>query len=153
MTNDNPALVTPEILEWCRIRSAFGIVGVANKLGIDLALVARWEIGAGKPTVDQARELAKLYDVPFALFYLPDVATAKLTMDEEEGRAEMTIKVYCKAPDEVFDENMTHDEMPDDIEAALESMGGLPCDGGGIPGLWCGQCPWGDYEELGGDET
>ncbi len=76
--NTTPALVTPRMLRWARRRKFMSQRAVGRALsGSGVLLyweVDLWELGGLfeniRPTVDQARKLADLYDVPLAAFYL-----------------------------------------------------------------------------------
>jgi hypothetical protein len=39
-------------------------------------------------------------------------------------------------------------EVPEALQDELDVNGGLPCEGGGVPGLWCQDCRFGSSEEL-----
>lgn len=50
----------------------------------------------------------------------------------------VTVIYECRAPDELFGE---WDDVPQ--ESRDKIGGGLPCDGGGVPGAWCSKgCFW-----------
>jgi hypothetical protein len=42
---------------------------------------------------------------------------------------------HCEIPDEYLGD--TWDDLPDEIKTIIDKQGGLPCDGGGVPGRWC----------------
>lgn len=48
----------------------------ARKIGISPDRLAQWEAGLTKPTVNQARNMAKVYKRPLASFYLPERPTS-----------------------------------------------------------------------------
>jgi hypothetical protein len=54
-------------------------------------------------------------------------------------------KVYCAAPDELFEQDP--ERVSDAFLQRLEGKG-LPCDGGGIPGWYCKNCPYKDAETV-----
>jgi hypothetical protein len=41
----------------------------------------------------------------------------------------------CEIPDEYLRDHW--DSLPPEIQATIMAQGGLPCDGGGVPGAWC----------------
>jgi len=58
--------------------------------------------------------------------------------------------VHCKAPEEVFVED--YDDIPAELQVAIEDQDGLGCDGGGRPGWWCSGCRWMEREWMEEDE-
>ena len=66
-----PALVTPELLVWAREQSGYAPGPVAKRLNVKTERLLAWERGEKKPTVRQAKELARFYHRPFGLFFLP----------------------------------------------------------------------------------
>lgn len=65
------ALVRPEMLIWARETAGMSREDVAKKLKMPIERVANWEKGNLTPTIRQAHQLAKIYNQPFAAFYLP----------------------------------------------------------------------------------
>ena len=43
--------------------------------------------------------------------------------------------IFCDAPDELFVEDPAN--VPADLMAHVVAQRGLPCDGSGVPGIWC----------------
>jgi Zn-dependent peptidase ImmA (M78 family) len=66
-----PALVNPELLLWAREQSGYAPGPVAKRLKVKPERLLAWERGEIKPTVRQAKELARFYHRPFGLFFLP----------------------------------------------------------------------------------
>lgn len=73
MAKSIPALITPEVLAWARTLDSISVGEIAAKLKVETSIIQDWESGGSNPTIKQAKELAKLYRVPFAYFYLPDI--------------------------------------------------------------------------------
>ena len=73
MTKSIPAIVTPKVLKWARELDKITIDEIAHKLKVNVNKVVGWENGSIRPTLRQAKNLAKFYRIPFAYFYLPDV--------------------------------------------------------------------------------
>lgn len=67
------ALVTPSVLRWAREAQGLHVETVAEKLKRSVAEIEAWESGDDAPTLAQARNVAKLYRRPLAVFFLPDV--------------------------------------------------------------------------------
>ena len=68
------AAINPHMLGWARQSLGLSIQEAAESLSIPMERMRLWESGADssdRPTVSQAERLAKLYDRPFSLFYLP----------------------------------------------------------------------------------
>ncbi len=66
-----PAEVNPTLLVWAREQSGYAPELVAKRLGVKLERLEAWERGERKPTVRQTQELAKYYQRPFGVFFLP----------------------------------------------------------------------------------
>ena len=66
-----PALVNPAVLIWARQESGYPTETVARRLNVKPERLLAWERGQLKPTVRQARGLAKLYHRPLGVFFLP----------------------------------------------------------------------------------
>jgi len=65
------ALVNPVLLTWARESINMGIEEAAEKLHVQPERLRAWEAGDRRPTVRQAREMARVYRRPLATFYLP----------------------------------------------------------------------------------
>ena len=63
------ANVTPELLTWAREDSGYSKERVAKRLGVKRDRVDEWESGERKPTLKQARDLAKFLHRPLNLFF------------------------------------------------------------------------------------
>ncbi len=70
-----PALVNPPLLAWAREQSGYAPEPVAKRLSIKPERLLAWERGDLKPTVRQAEELARFYQRPFGVFFLPQPPT------------------------------------------------------------------------------
>jgi Zn-dependent peptidase ImmA (M78 family)/transcriptional regulator with XRE-family HTH domain len=66
-----PAMVNPALLGWAREQSGLAPEPVAKRLQVKIEKLLAWEEGETKPTVRQAKALAKLYHRPFGLLFLP----------------------------------------------------------------------------------
>lgn len=64
------AFVTGWLLQWARQRAGFQIDTAAAKLNVTPERLRSWEDETGRPTIREAKELAKTYRQPFAAFYL-----------------------------------------------------------------------------------
>ncbi|MCS6990676.1 MAG: helix-turn-helix transcriptional regulator, partial [Chitinophagales bacterium] len=56
-----PAMVTPSVLEWAREEAGLPPEYTAKRVGVPVDRLLAWESGKSKPTVRQAKLLAKLY--------------------------------------------------------------------------------------------
>lgn len=66
-----PAMVTPTVLIWARKESGFEPESVAKKLQVRLENLLAWEQGERRPTMRQAKNLAKVYHRPLGVLFLP----------------------------------------------------------------------------------
>lgn len=64
------ALVTPSVLAWARETAGLSIDEAAAKFRLRAVQLEEWEQGVRAPTIRQAREAARVYRRPFALFFL-----------------------------------------------------------------------------------
>ncbi|WP_420179848.1 ImmA/IrrE family metallo-endopeptidase [Paenarthrobacter sp. TA1.8] len=66
------APVTPSVLKWARESVGAGIADAAQRAGVTEDRILLWESGDQEPTVAKARALAKLYQRPFSVLFLPE---------------------------------------------------------------------------------
>lgn len=69
------APVTPEVLRWARETVGVTLSDAAKRAGVSEARVQSWESGEQEPTVAKLRALAKLYQRPLSVFFLPEPPT------------------------------------------------------------------------------
>jgi Zn-dependent peptidase ImmA (M78 family)/transcriptional regulator with XRE-family HTH domain len=67
------ANVKPELIRWARTTYGIDLAQAARKAQISEDKIAAWEAGAEQPTVNQLRDLGRIYKRPLAAFYLPSV--------------------------------------------------------------------------------
>lgn len=71
MGRSHQAIINPELLVWAHTVARLKLEEVARKLRIKVEKLQSWEAGESRPTVNQLRELARIYNQSFAAFYLP----------------------------------------------------------------------------------
>lgn len=86
MAKTIPALVTPEVLIWARNLDNVSVDEIAEKMHITPEKILSWEQGTLRPTIKQAKDLAKQYRVPFVYFYLPDPPKKKKRLERTDYR-------------------------------------------------------------------
>lgn len=69
------ASITPEVLKWARETAKMSETDAAAKVSVKVEKLIEWENGESKPTVNQAIKLAKSYQRPFAVLFLPEPPT------------------------------------------------------------------------------
>jgi Zn-dependent peptidase ImmA (M78 family)/transcriptional regulator with XRE-family HTH domain len=69
------APVTPDVLRWARETVGVTLSDAAKRAGVSEARLQAWESGEGEPTVAKLRALAKLYQRPLSVFFLPKPPT------------------------------------------------------------------------------
>lgn len=67
------AYITPNVLKWARTTAKMTLEEAASKVSVSVERIEQWEQGAAHPTIRQAQKLAKSYQRPFAVFFLPDI--------------------------------------------------------------------------------
>jgi len=65
------APVTPAVLRWARESVGATLSDAATRAGVSEERVLAWESGEAEPTVAKLRALAKLYQRPLSVFFLP----------------------------------------------------------------------------------
>src|SRR3954451_22816700 len=66
------AHIKPELLHWTRNRAKVPLEDAAKAAGVSAERLTSWEAGEEAPTLGQLRNLAKKYQFPLAVFYLPE---------------------------------------------------------------------------------
>ena len=66
------AFVNPSMLTWARQSASMDIETAADKAKVKPERLALWEGGDARPTINQLRNLGKIYKRPIAVFYLPE---------------------------------------------------------------------------------
>jgi Zn-dependent peptidase ImmA (M78 family)/DNA-binding XRE family transcriptional regulator len=66
------APVTPEVLRWARESIGASLADAAARAGVSEDRVRAWESGEAEPTVAKLRALARLYQRPLSVFFLPE---------------------------------------------------------------------------------
>ena len=67
------AKVKREILVWARETAGYQQDEAARKLNVKSDRVTMWEEGEAQPTINQLRNMARLYKRPLSVFYLQEV--------------------------------------------------------------------------------
>ena len=76
----NIAYINKDMLVWAREQTPFINLEVLEieKPNISVDKIVSWENGDDLPSVSEAKELAKIYKVPFACFYLSEIPSKKV---------------------------------------------------------------------------
>lgn len=72
MASRTSAFVNHEILAWARSEAGYTVDQAADAIGMPAAKLAAWEKNEAQPTLRQAEALAKVYDLSFSIFSLPE---------------------------------------------------------------------------------
>ncbi|MFN8469593.1 MAG: XRE family transcriptional regulator [Caldilineaceae bacterium] len=72
MTKQYRALITAEVLLWARTRINMPLEIAAKKLDVEPERLAAWERGEDYPSFSKAKDIARVYKRPLAIFYLPE---------------------------------------------------------------------------------
>jgi Zn-dependent peptidase ImmA (M78 family) len=80
------ALVTGALLRWARQRAGFDVEVAADKVHVSADRLRSWEEETGRPTLRQAKDLARIYRQPFALFYLSEEPDQPLHLPRDYRR-------------------------------------------------------------------
>ena len=72
-----------DVLSWARERSGYDLETASSKLKVDAADLAALESGETSPTPDKLRELARLYRVNPAVFFLDEVPASGFVLPKD----------------------------------------------------------------------
>ncbi len=74
------AYINPEMLKWARGETPFASISdvIDRRPKYTYEQVQAWENGDDRPSLTEAKDLAKLYDVPFACLFFTEVPSQKL---------------------------------------------------------------------------
>lgn len=129
------APVTPSVLEWARLSIGVDVEEAARRAGVTPERLGEWEAGGAEPTVAKLRQLAKLYQRPLAVFFLPEPPTdfdalrdfRKLPDNPDHSWSRALHKVYRRAV------------LQQEITAELAEYGDISLPG--LPALNLDQAP------------
>ncbi|MEW5906838.1 MAG: hypothetical protein AB1734_08695, partial [Elusimicrobiota bacterium] len=100
MPQHQDALITPNVMRWSRERAYLNVGDAARLINRPVDEIEKWESGALRPSLAQARKAASVYKVALAVFYLdsPPLTTAPVLKDfrARDGRvyAEWSPELY-----------------------------------------------------------
>lgn len=57
-------------LEAARVNAGLNQAQAAEKIGVALTTICRWETGKSKPPFDKALKMCEVYDVPFEMIQI-----------------------------------------------------------------------------------
>ncbi len=86
------AIINPELLVWARDSASLSVDAAAKKAHVRPELLAEWETGEARPTVNQLRLLAEAYKRPLAVFYLPKPPKSFDALRDFRGKTAKTAK-------------------------------------------------------------
>lgn len=66
-------------------------------------------------------------------------------MNNEPIRAWSIVRFNCHASEDYF---LEWEDIPQEVKDEIERNGGIPCEGGGVPGDWCTRCRFGSTEPM-----
>lgn len=69
MSERHSANINPGMLIWARETSGLSVADIAEKVGVKPERYAEWESGETTPTMNQLRDIGRVYKRPSALFY------------------------------------------------------------------------------------
>jgi Zn-dependent peptidase ImmA (M78 family)/DNA-binding XRE family transcriptional regulator len=84
-----PAYITPQIVEWARVRAGITVDELATALKTSAVSVKAWELGSQRPTFSKAEALAKRLRIPFGYLFLSEVPATDVPIPDlrtESGR-------------------------------------------------------------------
>jgi len=102
------APVTPAVLRWARETVGASVEDAARRAGVTEDRIRAWESGDAEPTLAKLRALAKLYQRPLSIFFLPQPPKSfdamqdfrRLHADEDHSWSRALHKVYRRALDQ-----------------------------------------------------
>jgi len=102
------APVTPAVLRWARESVGASVDDAAKRAGVTEERIRDWEAGEAEPTLAKLRMLAKLYQRPLSVFFLPKPPTAfeamrdfrRMETGQDHSWSRALHKVYRRALDQ-----------------------------------------------------
>lgn len=86
MVNSTEARISNKLLKWARKHGALTLNSAAEKMEIELTLLADWENGKSFPTFDQLLKISEVYALPVQLFYLTELPPLSLFKRDNEAK-------------------------------------------------------------------
>ena len=134
--------------DWGRLDDAPAALDVLQAENARLRAVMRKLVIAWE--ADDIDEIHATYNTSIGLLAELDGVNKVGTVNERRMYTTVYRRLICFAPESIFmgeDENghiqaSKWEDIPERWQRIIKKMGGLPCDGGGIPGPWCikGDC-------------
>lgn len=84
MVNSTEARISNKLLKWAREHEGLTLDVAAEKMEVELNLLADWESGKSFPTFDQLLKISQVYELPVRLFYLSELPPKTLFKPEME---------------------------------------------------------------------
>lgn len=102
------APVTPSVMRWARESIGASLEDAAKRANVSVERIITWEAGEEEPTVAKLRDLAKLYQRPFSVFFLAEPPTRfdvmrdfrRLPDQDDHSWSRPLHKVYRRALDQ-----------------------------------------------------
>jgi len=76
------ALITPNVLYWARLRARLSIEELAGSLGVDAERLRGWEAGEARPSLPQAKKIARILRLPFGYLFLSESPVESLPLPD-----------------------------------------------------------------------
>lgn len=92
MSARSPALITPALAKWARERAGASQRKIADRLRTRPELVASWESGESRPSMQQAEKLARTLNVPLGYLFLPAPPDEKLALPDFRTVKDATLR-------------------------------------------------------------
>lgn len=67
------AHITPSVLRWARLKAMISRKNAAKRTRVSVERYDTWENGINFPTIRQAKILAKYFEKPLSVFFLPKI--------------------------------------------------------------------------------
>lgn len=136
------APVTPDVLRWARETVGVTVGDAATRAGVSEDRLRAWEAGEAEPTVAKLRALAKLYQRPLSVFFLPKPPTTfdamrdfrRLPGESDHTWSRALHKVYRRALDQqsIVSELLEADGQSPEVAIPLATIALSPEDAGGL---------------------
>ena len=84
MITEQLAHITPRMISWARACKFLTLSEAARKLDVSAEKLMAWEGGESHPTMNQARTIAKVFNISFGYLWLsspPDVQLEMISND------------------------------------------------------------------------
>lgn len=88
--------VPPLLMTWLRESTGYSQPEISEKLDVPIEYVMRWETGGIKPTIEQLKQLSKIFKISLSAFYQSEPPTKTRELPKDYRRLPDSDKIFTK---------------------------------------------------------